>query len=263
MKKLTLLFIAIFAITASTFAQNKPIYINISFHKLKPGHTIEEAMAIEKRWKVVHQKRKALGIIGAWAVYPIQNGYKSETVDFDYVSLNASYDLNKINDYPEDMAAALIKEDPSLFSLVDESAKVQSVIRNKVTKLIETTGASNDLNSIIMMETMQVTQQNYFAYMDFEKQIKVIQVDRIKAGNIQEWSFLQHLAPNSMDGTGQFTTITFFKDMSKLDFDSSSIYINGAKKYMNLTADQFTKKVGDLRTMNQSIMLKYAVGTFN
>jgi hypothetical protein len=263
MKKLTLLFLAIFAITASTFAQNKPIYINIAFHKLKPGHTIEEAMALEKKWKVIHLKRKEAGLIGAWAVYPIMNEYKSESVDYDYVSLNASEDLNKLTQYPEAMGTALMKEDPSFYSLMDETLKVQSIVRNKLTKLIETTGASNDLNSIIMMETMHVTQQNYFAYMDFEKQIKAIQVDRIKAGNIQEWSFLQHLAPNSMDGPGQFTTITFFKDLSKLDFDSSSIYINGAKKYMNLTADQFTKKVGDLRTMNQSIMLKYAVGTFN
>ncbi len=263
MKKLTLLFIAIFAITASTFAQNKPIYINIAFHKLKPGHTIDEAMALEKRWKVIHQKRKSLGLIGAWAVYTIVNEYKSESVDYDYVSMNASDDLNKITQYPADMAAGLLKEDPSFYTLMDDTEKVQSVIRNKITKVLETTGSSNDLNSVILMETMQTTQQNYFAYMDFERQVKAIQLDRIKAGNIQEWAFSQHLAPISYEGPGQFTTLTFFKDLSKLDFDASSIYINGAKKYMNLTPEQFTKKVGDLRVINQSVLLKYAVGTFN
>ncbi len=263
MKKLTLLFIAIFAITASTFAQNKPIYINIAFHKLKPGHTIDEAMAIEKRWKVIHQKRKSLGLIGAWAVYTIVNEYKSESVDYDYVSMNASDDLNKITQYPADMAAGLLKEDPSFYTLMDDTEKVQSVIRNKITKVLETTGSSNDLNSVILMEMMQVTQQNYFAYMDFERQVKAIQLDRIKAGNIQEWAFSQHLAPISYEGPGQFTTLTFFKDLSKLDFDASSIYINGAKKYMNLTPEQFTKKVGDLRIINQSVLLKYAEGSFN
>jgi len=242
MKKLSLLLIAMVAICVSSFAQNKTIYINISYHKLKPGHSIEEAMAIEGRWKAVHVKRKSLGLIGGWAVYPILNGYKSESVDYDYVTMNASYDLNNINEYPMDMANALMKEDPSLYSLMDASAQVQSVIRNKLTKVIETTGSSNDMNSVILMETMQVTQQNYFAYIDFEKQVKAIQLDRIKAGNIQEWAFAQHLAPISYEGSGQFTTLTFFKDLSKLDFDASSIYINGAKKYMNLTADQFTKK---------------------
>jgi hypothetical protein len=191
------------------------------------------------------------------------NEYKSESVDYDYVSLNASEDLNKLTQYPEAMGTALMKEDPSFYSLMDETLKVQSIVRNKLTKVLEATGPSNDLNSIILMETMQVTQQNYFAYLDFEKQVKAIQLDRIKAGNIQEWSFWQHLAPISYEGSGQFTTVTFFKDLSKLDFDSSSIYINGAKKYMNLSPEQFTKKVGDLRSINQSVLLQYAVGTFN
>ena len=263
MKKIALLLIALVAISATAFAQNKPIYINISYHKLKPGHTIDEAMALENRWKTVHVKRKSLGLIGGWAVYPIMNEYKSESVDYDYVSLNASNDLNNVNLYPSDMASALMKEDPSLYALMDASAKVQSVIRNKITKVLESTGSSNDLNSVILMETMQTTQQNYFAYMDFERQIKAIQLDRIKAGNIQEWAFSQHLAPISYEGPGQFTTLTFFKDLSKLDFDASSIYINGAKKYMNLTPEQFTKKVGDLRIINQSVLLKYAEGSFN
>jgi hypothetical protein len=263
MKKLTLLFIAIFAITASTFAQNKTIYINIAYHKLKPGHTVEEAIALEKRWKVIQEKRKAAGLITGWAAYSILNEYKSESVDYDYVSMNASYDLNTITQYPLDMFQALVKEDPSLFTLVEETAKVQSVMRNKLTKAIEYTGSSNDMNSVVLMETMKTTQANYLAYLDFERQVKAIHMDRIKAGNIQEWAFWQHLAPISYDGTGQFSTVTFFKDLSKLDFDATSIYINGAKKYMNLTPEQFTKKVNDLRETKQAVLLKYAVGTFN
>jgi hypothetical protein len=263
MKKFTLLFVAFFALTVSAFAQSKPMYINIAFHKLKPGHTIEEAMAMEKRWKVIHQKRKSLGLIVAWAVYPIFNEYKSESVDFDYISCNASEDLNKITGFPADMGAALMKEDPSFFTILEETGKIQSVIRNKITKVLDATGPSNDLNSIILFETMKTTQANYLAYMDFEKQVKSIHQDRIKAGNIQEWSIEQHLAPISYDGTGQFSTFTFFKDLSKLDFDATSIYINGAKKYMNLTPEQFTKKVNDLRETKQSVLLKYAVGTFN
>ncbi len=263
MKKLTLLFLAIFAITASTFAQNKTIYINIAFHKLKPGHTIDEAMALEKRWKVIQEKRKAAGLITGWAAYKILNEYKSESVDYDYVSMNASYDLNKITEYPMDMFNALVKEDPSMYTILEETDKVQSVMRNKITKAIEYTGSSNDMNSVVLMETMKTTTTNYFAYIDFEKQVKAIHMDRIKAGNIQEWALWQHLAPMSDDGTGQFTTITFFKDLSKLDEDSTESYVNGAKKYLNLTPDQYLKKADSLRKINQSVLLKYAVGTFN
>jgi hypothetical protein len=263
MKKLTLLFIAIFAITTSTFAQNKPIYINIAYHKLKPGHTVEEAIALEKRWKVIQEKRKSAGLITGWAAYTILNEYKSESVDYDYVSMNASYDLNTITQYPLDMFQALVKEDPSLYTLVEETAKVQSVMRNKLTKAIEYTGSSNDMNSVVLMETMKTTTTNYFAYIDFEKQVKAIHMDRIKAGNIQEWAFWQHLAPFSDDAIGQFTAVTFFKDLSKLDEDSSPSYISGAKKYMNLTVDQYLKKADSLRKINQAVLLKYAVGTFN
>ncbi len=263
MKKFTLLFIAFLALTASAIAQEKTIYINIAFHKVKPGHTVEEAIAIEKRWKLVHEKRKSLGVITGWAAYRILNEYKSESVDYDYVSMNASYDLNTITQYPESMGAELIKQDPSLYTLIEDSEKTQSVIRNKITKAIQYTGSSNDMNSVVLMESIQPNSGYNYAYIDWLKQAKAIQLDRIKAGAIQEWAVWQHLAPISSDGTGQFTAVTFMKDLSKLDFDSSSIYINGAKKYMNMTPEQFTKRIAELRDIKQSVLLKYAVGTFN
>ncbi len=263
MKKISLLLVAFVALTTSVFAQNKPIYLNIAFHKLKPGHSIDDAMAIEKRWKTIQLKRQAAGLITGWAVYPILNGYQSASVDYDYISINASNDLNKVGEYSMTMFNALLKEDPSFYNIVEETAKVQTITHTVISKVLEFTGSSNDLNSVILMETMKTTQANYFAYLDFEKQVKDIQLERIKAGNIQEWSFLQHLAPLSFEGPGQFTTVTFFKDLSKLDFDASSIYISGSKKYLNLTPEQFTKKAGDLRVINQSVLLKYAVGTFN
>jgi len=263
MKKLSLLLVAFFAISVSAFAQTKTTYINIAYHKLKPGHTLEEAIALEKRWKIVHQKRKSLGLITGWAAYTVFNQYKSESVDYDYVSLNASTDLNAITQYPDEMGAALIKEDPSLYTLITDTEKVQSVVRNKITKSIEWTGASNDLNSLIVVETIQPTLGNNNAYLDYIKKLKLIQMDRIKAGNIQEWALWQHIAPLATDEPGQYTAVTFFKDLSKLDFDSSQIYINGAKNYMNMTPDQFTKKLIELREIKQSAIMKYAVGTFN
>ncbi len=263
MKNLILLFIAIFAFMATSFAQTKTTYINIAYHKLKPGHTIEEAMAIEKRWKIVHQKRQSLGLITGWGAYTILNQYQSQSVDYDYVSLNTSTDLNTITLYPEEMGAELIKQDPSLATLIDDTKKVQSVFRNNITKSIEFTGSSHDLNSVILVEAIQPTPGNLYTYIDYAKKVKSIQLDRIKAGNIQEWGLWQHLAPISTDCISQFTAVTFLKDLSKLDFDTSQIYINGAKKYMNLTPEQFTKKISEIREIKQSVLMKYEVGTFN
>jgi len=169
MKKLTLLLVAFFALTVSAIAQNKTTYINIAYHKLKPGHTLEEAIALEKRWKIVHQKRKSLGLITGWAAYTVFNQYKSESVDYDYVSLNASTDLNAITQYPDAMGAELVKADPSLATLIDDTDKVQSVIRNKITKSIEWTGPSNDLNSLIIVESIQPTPGNNLVYLDYIK----------------------------------------------------------------------------------------------
>jgi hypothetical protein len=130
---------------------------------------MEEAIALEKRWKIVHQKRKSIGLITGWAAYTIFNDYKSESIDFDYISVNASTDLNTITQYPDEMGAALIKEDPSLYNLITDTEKVQSVIRNKITKSIEWTGASNDLNSLLVIETIQPTKGNNSAYLDYIK----------------------------------------------------------------------------------------------
>ena len=81
--------------------------------------------------------------------------------------------------------------------IVDDSEKIQFVSRNVVTKALEYTGSSNDMNSVVLMETMKTTTANYFAYVDFEKQVKSIHMDRIKADYV---TAAQRCVEAGMDG---------------------------------------------------------------
>lgn len=263
MKRLITLTLLLCAISTTTMlAQNKPLYANVAFHKLKPGHTLDEALAIEKKWKTIHKIRKEAGLISGWSVYTIVNGYKTPSIDWDYISVNLSSDLNTIGQYPMDKYAALVAKDLSYATIGEETAKVQSINYNAIVKLIDGTASSNDLNSVISMEIFKTSIPNYFNYMEFEKQMKNIHQDRINAGEIQEWSFWQTVSPLADDSKGQFTAFTFFKDLAHVDAPSSTT-IESVKKRMNLSPDQFLKKIDGLRNMTQNCLVQYAVGTWN
>lgn len=254
--------IGLIAFSIHVQAQEKPVYANVAFHKLKPGHSLEEAMNLEKRWKTIHLIRKDLGLINAWGAFPIIHGYKTPSIDYDYISVNVSSDLNKITQYPMDKYQELVKKDPSFANILTETEKVQSVTNNILVKLLEGTGSSNDLGSIIMMETMKTTVSNYLSYVNFEKQMKGVHQDRIKAGEIQEWSFWQTIVPVADDSKGQFTAFTYFKDLAHLDGGGNG-FIQSAQKRTKLTTEQLLKKMDQLRQINQMVIFQYAVGTWN
>lgn len=263
MKRITFLTLALIACFALCLqAQNKPLYANVAFHKLKPGHTLDEAMTIEKKWKTIHKIRREAGLISGWSVYTIVNGYKTPSIDFDYISVNFSSDLNSIGQYPLDKYAALVAKDLSYANIVQETAEVQSILYNNIVKFVDGTPSSNDLNSVVSMEVFKTTIPNILNYVEFEKQMKNIHQDRINAGEIQEWNFWQTIAPLADDSKGQFTAFTFYKDLAHLDSPIATT-IDSAKKRMNLNVDQLLKKMDTLRSMTQNVILQYSVGTWN
>jgi hypothetical protein len=263
MKKITAIWLLLLSsISFMVYSQNKPVYANVAFHKIKPGHTLDEALALEKKWKTIHLIRRQAGIISGWSVYSILNGYKTPSIDFDYISVNFSSDLNTITQYPMDKYAALVAKDLSFANIIEETSKVQSIQYNVIAKFVDGTPNSNDLNSIISMEVFKTSIPSYFNYLDFEKQMKNVHQDRVNAGEIQEWSFWQTVAPVAEDSKGQFTAFTFYKDMAHLDA-ATNVMIDSAKKRMNLTPEQFLKKIDSLRTITQNTLLQYAMGTWN
>lgn len=263
MKKITFLLVS-FLICLAWYvqAQNKPLYAHVAFHKLKPGHTIEEAIAIEKKWKTIHKIRRDAGLISGWSVYTILNGYKSPSIDFDYISVNFSPDLNTIGQYPMDKYAALVAKDLSFANISEETAKVQSILYNNIVKFVDGTPSSNDLNSVVSMEVFKTSIPNFLNYVEFEKQMKNIHQDRVNAGEIQEWNFWQTVAPVADDSKGQFTAFTFYKDLAHVDAPITTT-IDSAKKRMNLNVEQLLKKMDSLRNMTQNALLQYSIGTWN
>lgn len=260
-KSLTLTLILITLVSLFAHAQTKPVYALVAFHKLKPGHTIDEAMAMENKWKTIQKIRKEAGLITNWGVYTIVNGHKTPSIDFDYMSVNFSSDLNTISVYPMDKFTALVAKDLSFANIVEETAKIQTISYSNTSKKIDGTPSANDFNAILSMEVFKTSLPNYFNYVEFEKQMKNIHLDRIAAGEIQEWSFWQTVAPLADDSKGQFTAFTSYKDYAHIDAPIGTT-IDSAKKRMNLTPDQLLKKMDGLRSMTQNALMKYTVGTF-
>ena len=67
MKKLITSLALVLLVSAATFAQTR--YTMVAYHKLQPGKTMDDAIAIEKQYLPIHEARKAAGIIARNKVF--------------------------------------------------------------------------------------------------------------------------------------------------------------------------------------------------
>ena len=183
MKQLLLTGVLALLLGNVTFGQNSPLYASVSFHKLVKGHTIEEAINIEKEWQQIQQIRKDAGLITGWAIFQNYGGIVSEGVDFDYISVDYGTDLDKIHSYPEDMWNDFVKKNPSASGLLTRTGEIQKIIRRSILANVQVLGGPL-VDQYYLFNNMKVADENADAYEQFEKQVAKVHDERIKSGAI-------------------------------------------------------------------------------
>jgi hypothetical protein len=242
MKNKLVFTLAALAIVASSYSQS--LYGIVAFHKVTPGHTIEEALTLEREWKAIHQARKDAGLISNWAVFVNYNGFKTKDVDFDYITVNYGTDVDKVGSYPEDLWQGFVKTHPSYNDLLDRTRKVTNIIRQNLS-VSESSVGTFQPNQIFVFEFMKVSGANYYTYFDFEKKMSKVHEERLKSGAISRWAFWRQILPSSDNGNAYFTTVQAFPNLSSYDKGGYTDEI--AKKHFGLPLNELFKKAVNLR----------------
>lgn len=247
MKKNLLLTLLSFVIVTMSFSQK--LYGVVAYHKVAPGHTIDEAIAIEKEWKVLHQVRKDAGIISNWAVFTNYGSLVTKDVDFDYITVNYGTDVDKVGTYPTALWQDFVKTHPSYSDLSARTAKVTNIVRQNLLVNEAMVGAFKP-DQIFVFEFMKVSAANYYTYLDFEKKMAKVQEERMNAGFISRWSFWRQMLPSAYQGHFAFSTVTAFPNFASYEKGGYSDAM--AKKHYGLSLNDMYKKAVGLRDIETS-----------
>jgi hypothetical protein len=254
MKKLSLLILMTLFIVTFNFAQKT--YAIVGFHKLEPGHTLQEAIALEKEWKLVHQARKDAGIITNWAIFSVRGGLKTKDVDFDYISVNYGSDLDKMNNAPANFTENFMKANPSYSDIFERTGKVQKIIR-QVINVSEAIVGEFQPDQILVFESMKVEPKNNNAYREFEKTMAKVQEDRIKAGIITRWTCWRQLIPAMYNGSTYFSTTNAYPNFASME--KGGYTDESAKKHFGMSSNDVINKAATLRSIESTWIGSLAV----
>ena len=256
MKKLITSLALVLLVSAAAFAQTR--YTIVAFHKLQPGKTINDAIAVEKQWLPLHNARKAAGIISDWAMYVPYNNIKSNGIDFDYITVNGGTDLDKLTTYPMELFKDMAKTDPGLEKLVAATAKTQTILRHNMGKRLIGTAKGTNKEHFLIFDMMKVA--DGAAYEAFEQKVLKVQEERVAMGNISGWSFYKTIYPTSDDVPFNYTTLQSFDKLSKLDQAMDSYYA-AIPKALGITPEEFVKQATAKRIITNTMLTTVALIT--
>ncbi len=244
----TLLKLIFFIILSlQVFAQNKTIYGMVSYHKLRPGHTISEAMAIEKEWKNIHQIRKNENYIINWIVLQPVNQMATPGIDFDYMTVNYSTDLDKIMEYPMESLNKIYTSD-QINSIATRTNAVEYVAHTDIVQMEESIGSLEN-TKYLWFNFIKVLNNKTNEYVSFEKSMKKVHELRLQAGNITRWTFSKILLPYSESMKYHFATID---GVSSLEKFINTGYTEPLKKVFGSDIQAFINKASGLRSIQDS-----------
>lgn len=256
MKKLLTSLALVLLVSAATFAQNR--YTMVAYHKLQPGKTMDDAIALEKQYLPIHEARKSAGIIDGWAMYVPYNNIKSEGIDFDYMTVNWGSDLDKIHLYPMELFGEILKTDPGLKKLSASTISTQTILRHSIGKKITGTAKGTNKDHFIIFDMMKVT--DAAAYEAFEQKVLKVHEERVAAGNISGWSLYKTLYPSSDEVTANYTTIQSLDKLSKLD-EAMASYAAAIPKALGISPEAFMKQIPSKRQMTATMITTVALST--
>jgi hypothetical protein len=262
MKKLLylILFTCLNAPLFSQQANAQQMFTYTTYHKLKPGYTIEDALKLEGILKIVHTARKEAGLISGWAVFVPYQWAKTPNVDFDYVTINWGSIIDKLTDYPLDLQAELLKKFPQFANIRADFDKAVSIERAEYYSRVVSAGELIKPDQIYLFEVYKATTQNTYDYINLEKKAVIVHEDRIKNGYISHWSFWKREVPTSFGGYEYFSTINVLPSLTQLVKGGYTDEL--AKKALNMSLPDAYFKTHSLRVGESNFLAKMVDGVY-
>lgn len=215
MKNLALFLFSILAVLYVNIAHSQDAYILIDYMKVASINE-DNYLAIEKEWKIVHQKKMDEGMIDGWQLW--KKLYAGDDDPYQYITITWYGSFNQTNfKYPENFWSSLMTEE-KYQDLYKRTVASRSMSSREVSFRIMQANNATDTKYLIV-NRMKVDPDAENEYIDMERNIwKPLHEESIEKGFRTHWSVWETF-PYS-EGQARFTTIDGFEEFSQIgNFD--------------------------------------------
>lgn len=246
MKHLLLSCLMVLCALTTTLAQTSPkTYTYLIFHKLAPGMTIQDALPVEREWKVINQAAVDEGNLIGWHMMVKQMSSNPNPTEYDYVTCIVSNEMA----IKGASAAAMTKiygdsVQTRMASLQKRDRQTAPVVKMEIWENLDTQfgpAFGPGKTGIVVVDFMRLRDSSidWTKAMGLMKQAATAQVGQNQLGG---WGFSALLLPNGSEkgyGFAVARPMTNTKVMSTLA-DSKG---TDAQKQINKTFDVVRQEV--------------------
>ncbi|WP_375448098.1 hypothetical protein [uncultured Fibrella sp.] len=212
-------------IASVSYSQAPPTksYSEVYYHKLKAGHTLAEARAVENEWKKLHQAQADADFITGWYMLSSILTSNPNNQEYDYITIKTFSDFGVMdNSYPDKVltqvfgAAAKTK----WADLIKRTDAIQAYGKMEIWETIDGVFAekrlSPDKSPVWVLDLMQVKDNKYTEYVAMEKSMKALHKERIAMNNIAGWNLSTLLYPAGSEKGYSYATVNFYPTMKEM-----------------------------------------------
>lgn len=222
-RPLLTLLVGLLLVTVSYGQAPQRTFSEVYYHKLKPGHTIAEARAIENEWKKLHQAQADGDFITGW--YMLSNVMTSNpnTREYDYITIKTFTDFGVMdNSYPDKYSTKVFGADikTKWADLLKRTDAIQEHGKMELWETIDgvfaATRVSPAKSPIWVLDFMHVKDNKYTEYLALEKSMKALHQERINMNNIVGWNLASLRYPSGAEKTYSFATVNFYPNVKEM-----------------------------------------------
>jgi hypothetical protein len=207
-----------------SYAQNPPrAYSEVYYHKLKPGHTLAEARAIENEWKKLHQVQIDNDFITGWYMLSLALTSNPNNQEYDYITIKTFSDYGVLdNSYPEKYSAKVFGADTKTkwADLLKRTGAIQEHGKMEIWETLDGVFSdkrlSPDKSPVWVIDLMKVKDNKHTEYVALEQSMKNLHKERIGLNNIVGWMFVGLKQPAGSEKGYNYATVNYFPNMKEM-----------------------------------------------
>ncbi|GAA4466747.1 hypothetical protein GCM10023189_49350 [Nibrella saemangeumensis] len=209
-----------------SYAQNpapQRQYSEVMYHKLKPGHTLQEALAIEDEWKKIHQVQVDNGHLTGWYVITKAITSNPNQTAYDYITIKNFSDFGVFgNGYPQSHLEKVFGSSAKdkWEGLGKRTEAVKESVKMEIWEGVDAAWNEKQLppdkSSIWVIDWMRVKDGKYAEYVALEQDMKKLHQERIKMNIITGWNLSALKYPAGSENGYDYATVNYYGSTKEL-----------------------------------------------
>ena len=225
-RPLTIFLLGLLLVTIGYGQANKALqrtYSEVYYHKLKPGHTLQEARTIENEWKKLHQAQADADFITGWYMLSSILTSNPNNREYDYITIKTFSDFGVMDSsYPQKFLTQVFGADANTkwADLLKRTEAVQDHGKMELWETIDGVFAEKrvapDKSPVWVFDLMRIKDNKYDEYLAMEKSMKSLHKERVAMNNIVGWNLASLRYPSGTEKGFSYATVNYYPNMKEM-----------------------------------------------